>query len=429
MKTPSIKQCPTHGSISRLVIVLLFSAVMSACASTYPRPQLQKEAVELEEPRFEIPEPLLFDVRIKVFDPGKLPKSMNASRGLSEKIRKTESAYVAVELKKTLESAGRWGAVRVVPAEHAGDELLVTGCILKSNGEELKLEVTAVDARGRAWFEKKSFRSAVSEEDCTEAVDKQCEVFQSLYNQIANELAAAAQELTIEETLEVRKIAEMRFAEELVPSAFSDYLVEEKRGSFGNRSNLLTVDRLPSEEDEFMGRVQRIRVRDDMLIDALDAHYESLHREVKPVYLDWRKTRVIEMNLIRKVDDKKNAQVAGGFAAVVGGALLGAAAADSGGYNPQAGAAVGALVGAGASLMVQASRVSEESEINKVQLEELGISFGAEVEPITLEVEGETVQLTGTAESQYAQWRELLAVLYKVETEGDLVPLAQPLAE
>ena len=53
-------------------------------------------------------------------------------------------------------------------------------------------------------------------------------------------------------------------------------------------------------------------------------------------------------------------------------------------------------------------------------MEELGISFAAEVEPIVLEVEGETIKLTGSAKAKYQQWREVLARLYKVETEAEI---------
>jgi hypothetical protein len=49
-------------------------------------------------------------------------------------------------------------------------------------------------------------------------------------------------------------------------------------------------------------------------------------------------------------------------------------------------------------------------------LEELGESFSADVEPIVVEVEGETVELTGTAQAKYHQWRDVLGKLYADET-------------
>ncbi|MFT7542592.1 MAG: hypothetical protein ACI9K5_003572, partial [Gammaproteobacteria bacterium] len=181
------------------VALLLFGGAFSSSCSSTPTPD--QEFATLEGPRFELPEEVLLDVRVQVFEPGKLPSSTKAAaQGLSDEIRSAEATYVAVQLKKTLEDCGRWGAVRVVPSEHTGAELQVTGRIARSNGEELKLKVKVVDATGRKWFDK-SFHGAVSQEQATEAAEQQGEVFQSLYNQVANELTKHARKLTFDEAL------------------------------------------------------------------------------------------------------------------------------------------------------------------------------------------------------------------------------------
>jgi hypothetical protein len=73
-------------------------------------------------------------------------------------------------------------------------------------------------------------------------------------------------------------------------------------------------------------------------------------------------------------------------------------------------------MGAGVAKIFEADKIKEEAEINKAALEELGVSFAAEVEPTVLKVEGETIELTGSAEAKYEQWREVLGKLYQVET-------------
>jgi hypothetical protein len=55
-------------------------------------------------------------------------------------------------------------------------------------------------------------------------------------------------------------------------------------------------------------------------------------------------------------------------------------------------------------------------------LKQLGESFQAEVQPMVVEVEGRTLQLKGTAEEQYTEWRRLLKELYENET-GVQVPV------
>ncbi|MCK5604131.1 hypothetical protein KAR91_19745 [Candidatus Pacearchaeota archaeon] len=89
------------------------------------------------------------------------------------------------------------------------------------------------------------------------------------------------------------------------------------------------------------------------------------------------------------------------------------------------GSVVGAAVGAGMGIMLNADRITEEAEINKAALEELGESFAADVEPTVLKVEGETVELTGSAEAKYQQWREVLGKLYQIETEAEMLPVVE----
>jgi len=392
-----------------LVVSLLLAILLSSCATTYKRVRCDKEKVVLESAQTEIPESLLLDVRIQTFDLGELPSSKNESRGISKEIRQAESKYMAVQLKHALYQTGYWGSVRVVPAESSGDEVRVTGRILKSNGEELKLKIEAFDAVGRQWFEKK-FKGAVNEQMYKESSGEQIEVFQNVYYQIANELAAYYKTMTQDQILEVRQVSEMRFAKELVPSAFNGYLQKnEKTGQF-------IIDRLPSEDDEMLARVRRVRERDYMLVDTLDVNYEGLHRDMREVYTNWRKSRLLEMNLIRKVDDAKNKEVLKGSLLIVSGAALGVLVGQSEGYNQALSGVIGAAVGAGVAKIFEADKIKEEAEINKAALEELGVSFAAEVEPTVLKVEGETIELTGSAEAKYEQWREVLGKLYQVET-------------
>jgi hypothetical protein len=54
--------------------------------------------------------------------------------------------------------------------------------------------------------------------------------------------------------------------------------------------------------------------------------------------------------------------------------------------------------------------------MNKEVIEELGTSFSSEAEPLVIEVDGETLRLSGTAEQQYARWREILRKIHARET-------------
>jgi hypothetical protein len=60
--------------------------------------------------------------------------------------------------------------------------------------------------------------------------------------------------------------------------------------------------------------------------------------------------------------------------------------------------------------------ISSESNIHRAAIEELGESFVSEARPLVIEVDGETLELKGSAEEQYKQWRELMRKIYASET-------------
>ncbi|MEX2326259.1 MAG: hypothetical protein WD558_00885, partial [Pseudomonadales bacterium] len=57
-----------------------------------------------------------------------------------------------------------------------------------------------------------------------------------------------------------------------------------------------------------------------------------------------------------------------------------------------------------------------EAEIHEESLRELSQSLGAEITPFVLDIEGRTIELTGTADAQYQQWRRILKDIYIEET-------------
>ena len=77
-------------------------------------------------------------------------------------------------------------------------------------------------------------------------------------------------------------------------------------------------------------------------------------------------------------------------------------------------AVFGGLVGGG-WLIKEAFRAGDEAQIHVEALAELGQSLENEVAPQTIELEERTVTLSGNVETQYQQWREILADMYANE--------------
>ena len=63
-----------------------------------------------------------------------------------------------------------------------------------------------------------------------------------------------------------------------------------------------------------------------------------------------------------------------------------------------------------------------DRKLHQIALEELGQSLASEVSPVVLEVEGEVVELKGSVEEKFTQWRAIMKRLH----EQEVGPLDQP---
>jgi len=381
--------------------------LLSACSTTGGRRNIEGP-VAVDNSRSEIPESQLLNVSIRVFEPGSLPEKEEEANGLSMDIRKAEARYMPEQLRATMEKTGYWGAVRVVPDGVTGSELLVSGTILQSTGLMLDLEITAMDASGHTWFTKE-YRDGV-EADFYQAYQNAGEAFQPLYNTIANDLASYFKTLTNEDITNIRRIAELRFAKDIAPDAFAGYLEIDETGEF-------TVVRLPSYEDPMYGRVQAIQERDLLMIDTLNGHFDNFYREMQEPYTEWRKARSDEAEKQKELEKAALNRTLLGVASIVGAIFVGVAGSNSnGGYNQGLGTLTDVMVMGGAAAIKSGMDKRSEASIHKESIEELGTSFSSEARPLVVEVDGKTIELTGSAEAQYEQWRVLMGQIYASET-------------
>jgi hypothetical protein len=359
------------------------------------------DPVEALQALEEIPEDRLLDVGIRVFATGipeeEYERLVLEEKGVFEEIRKSEARWIPINLKRTLEATGYWGAVRMVPSTTSVD-VVVEGAILSSTGKKLDIEVVATDATGRKWLERRYEQEAdplAYEEDSTK------DPFQSLYNRIANDLLEERSDLDEDEFGEIRSVAEMKFASDLAPVAFSEYLAVKK-----DRTSLA---RLPAEGDPMMARVSEIRERDHMFVDTLNEYYADLYSKMEPPYRGWRSASYEEQ---RALDELNRAAT---WRKVLGAIAIGAGVYASG--KGRTGSNVGqiAILGGMAAVMDGFDK-SAQTKMNREALKELADSFDSEVQELLFDVEGEVLRLKGSVETQYASWRQLLRDVFAAET-------------
>ncbi len=364
--------------------------LLGACASQTPAPEVASPdpvlAAEQDWPPpvgqvalVEAPvsdEAGALDVDLVVFDPG-IPEdvSTHGTRGIYPLIRKAESRFMPVMLRQSLVASGAWGVVRVLPESDASAELQVQGKILHSDGERLALQITAVDATGRVWLDA-VYTDVTSAADYP--VQQGADPFADIYRRIANDLLAARQQLNSEELVEIRRVANLRYASALAPEAFADYVAQGSDGRY-------RAVRLPAADDPMLVRIGRIRDQEHLFIDTVDEQYLDLLDEMRPTYNLWRQygreQAIYITDYQDRLKDRDRAGRRGSFAA-----------------------------------MKQTYDTFKWSKMQQQEMEQLAGGFNNEVTPTVLEVNGRIFRLSGSLDSRYDEWRGILREIFQLET-------------
>jgi hypothetical protein len=365
---------------------------------------IHAETTELEVASLQISEAMLLDVGIMNFAAGVPEKNNIEKTRIYPEVRMAEARYIPYHLKTTLQGTGFWGAVRVIPSEYAFTDVMISGEIEESDGEYVTIRVKAADSLGSAWFER-SYTMQTGIVSYADYRDRSQDPYQKVFNDFANDLRAHALTLTPKEISRIRQAAELKFFADMAPASFEDHLADNKSGE-------VTIVRLPAENDPMVDRLRQIRERDRLVIDTLNEHYANFYYGIALPYEGWRKrTREQSINY-------RQVRRTAAMRALLGAAMVaGAMQFDPGGSNYRAQSiARNVAITKGMNSIMNALRQRSEANIHREEIKELSESFVAEAAPMVLEVQGETLRLTGTAEAQYESWRKLLREIYETET-------------
>ena len=317
-------------------------------------------------------EPYL-DLGILLFDPG----VSDMDRSPQGAVRRLESKLLARELRQVLVDSGEWGAVRILPEASYLTPVMIEAAIDYSDGRDLVVSVSASDALNRVWFEEtlryRAHAAAVDAGAGASSAD-----FAPLFTHIHNALHQYWSQQTSSDRLAVIRAADIRYAQELAPEAFAGFLVEE--------AGQMRLARLPAANDPMLARVDRIRRQDYLFCDTIDEQFVALYEEVGPTYALWRLSSAEQADWLEHYEARVAAREAPSDAARF------------------------------ATMQAQYSAY-RSFRMQEQELYELADAFDGEVEPRVLEADERVFTLTGTLTSQYAQWREILAQIFRLEQE------------
>ena len=333
-------------------------------------------SVSLNRARAGTPEYEMLDIGLVIFDPG-IPSDpgTHSKLGIFPEIRKAEARYLPYLLRQTLVDTEAWGPVRVLPKADKASQLLVTGEIIHSDGSNLVLGIRAVDSTGRVWLDR-TYRDEALDADYPVLQGR--EPYGDIHRRIANDLLAVRAKLPAREFGSIRQVALLQYAESLSPDAFAGFVSADKDG-------LLSIKRLPAEDDPMLERVQRIQNQEYLFIDNADEQYQALYDRMTPTYNLWRQNgrelAIYKEEYEQRMANKDSDARRGTFAA-----------------------------------MEQTYNTYKRSKEHDQDLDEIAEGFNNEVTPTVMQIEGKVFRLNGSLEAQYAEWRTILRSIFALET-------------
>lgn len=386
---------------STLIGCLSGLLLLGGCSTTTVK---TTDVVPIMQQNEEIAEALLLDVGVVIFDPGhkEALESTDEENIVFSEVRNAEARYFPHLVVNTLQTSAAWGAVRVVPNPQTAVDVILQGKILHSDGETLVLHIKVSDASGQPWFDREY--TAVASRYAYDPKRTDHDAFQNIYNEIANDLLSHKKRLSSKNILNVRTIAELKFAKSFAPQTFEQHLSTNKNGH-------LMVNRLPADNDPMIKRIRQIRERDYLFIDTMQEYYGTFAREMKRPYWRWRQESYDEVMALRSLQNSARNRTIAGAATLIAGIF--AASNSSSAVTRTVGSTA---MAAGGYIIKSGIDKDSESKIHIEALQELGDSLEASIEPQIIELEDRTVTLSGTVDNQYQQWKEILQEIYQIDT-------------
>jgi len=364
-----------------------------------------------EEEELQIEEELLLDVGVVLFDHG--VDELDDDEVAYINLRKSEAVWYTSQLKNTLDRSNAWGLVRALPSSNSRLDVVVNGRLIESNGEKVSLFVEVSDAGGRPWFAKE-YEQMVSQYAYNPEVNLPGDPFQALFNNIANDLFDFRAGLSDSQLLTIRATSKVLFAQEFVPDAFDSYLTTSEEG-------IISLTRIPSSEDPFIRKVDRIRSRNDLFLDVIQDYYRAFNSNMSNPYQEWRKVSYKEVVRERQLREQARKEKIAAVAVIASGVV---AANSSRNGTTRAAGFLGSAYGA--NLFARSFLKSEQALAHSETLREMGSSLELELESSVVELQDRSITLSGTVEDQFVEWKRILSRMFEIEEGGSA---NQPIAE
>ena len=338
---------------------------------------------------------------VVVFDPN-IPKSKDQmkSAGIWPELRRAEANRFSLMLKDALAKKRVFRNVRVHPDTSSSSNLYIQGKILKSNGENIDLEIKIVDITGKKIMNKR-FTHRVDEYVLDDPRKQGQDIYNEAFDKIAIYIESKVKRLSSARIKELEAVEQIRFAEAFSEDYFSSYIKTSSRGV----TKLITY---PDDNDPMMAKIKPLYVKDQLFTDNLQDDYQIFFDKMNSDYLTWQKESFYQAKAERKARAEASAQALAGAFLMVAGAAAASNSNSSGGYNAGIVAAA-----SGAGLLAKSAQTSREAKIIREGINELGKDLNIAITPNVIQMEDRLIEVTGDASEQYREWRRVLKEIYE----------------
>ena len=344
------------------------------------------------------------DVVVPLFDPN-IPSDPDdyEKEGIWPELRRTEAIRFAVSLSDEIKATNAFNSVRVTPDVAVSGDLFVSGKILESNGEDIRIEVQVHDISGKRWM-KRTYKHRVKEYHWQSSRTSATDPYNPVFKKAAADILKLLKKKSSEDLAEIRATSQLQFAATLSPDAFAQHLEV--------KNNRLKLVSLPAVNDPLLVRTNGMRVQDAIFMDDMQKHYTGFVHTTNASYINWQQHSMESAKAQREAEGRANAQAIGGFLLLLGAAAI----ADNNRDDTGAALAATAAAVGGISMLQNSFAANSESKYHHDILVEHGESFNREVEPKVILVEGQKFEIRGSVVTQYQKWRETLKLLHEHES-------------
>ena len=341
------------------------------------------------------------DINVVELDPGLYgDDTASRDRGIWPELRRAESRRFAVKMMRSLNETNAFANVTVTTSSDFLADIVITGQIKESNGEDLNLLINATDSTGKPLIKNKVYKHRTNEYFYQNLRNKDKGPFDPLYRSIAGDIIKELKKRNLED---IELITDLRFAQKLNDIQFYDALDSE--------NDRYALGFVPAINDPMFIRAQNVQIKDAQFRNEMQKHYISFSDTMDESYKIWQEAA------LKASKQKREAERAAAGKALLGALIVAAAASsydDSDYYDYNIGETVAATMGA--ALLVSAVGDSQKAKVHESTINEVSKSFDGEIAPQVIEMEGLQVKLEGNIQNQFEQWQTILTDIYESES-------------